>query len=192
MYKVLIESENYFFCLGVKYILERLTENEVTVSQTTRYKKTNAEEYDFYFFGIKPGDDKVCHTRVLDIPADKPIFFITKRKGIMKHVSKNKCIERGVMLHYEMSVSKIESLIAYNLKQPRKRISCSNCTKPSLTQQEMTVLRLYLFGLDVASASSALNLSQKAVYLHLRNIKIKLGVTGRKEFAFLLKDLTLI
>lgn len=190
MLKVLIESDNNFLSVGIRHILEHIFNRESMIIQTPQYKYRAGEDFDLYFFDIEPEEDRICHTRLLYIPIEKSIFFLTKRKRAILFSKDNKCIERGQVIRYEMSILDIEKEISKNKSVVnKKRICCSNCKKPFLTPQEIIILKMISKGLNPNECSSNLHLSETEIYAHINNIKKKLKINGKKSFYFTVVNL---
>lgn len=186
MHKVLIESEDSFLCLGLKYILERILKEKVSISQTSNYLNRDGEIFDFYFFTVTSADGSICHPHLLSIPVENQIFLIVKDRMYTDCFYDNKCLEGCNILDDGMSIQEVEKILENSIHVRRKKIQCRECSKPCLTTKEIIILGLYLSGSGVIGSSSILNLSEKTIYAHLLRIKRKLGVSGKKEFNFVM------
>lgn len=189
MRNVLMEYEDGFVCLGLKFVLERVFKEEVIIIQTKNFIQKEGGIFDCYFFSNDSGDESICHPQFLRIPENKPIFLIAKRELSINFFNGNKCLEGCDIISIEMSIKEIEEILSRNINLRRKKIHCHGCSRPSLTTKEATILDLYLSGCGIVECSSFLNIPEKSVYAYIDRIKRKLGVRGNKELHFLVNKL---
>lgn len=182
MLKVLIESDNSFLNIGIQNILKSAYGKDVRFIQTVQYKHQENEDYDLYFFCISSEENKVCHSRILDIPLNKGVFFIIKSKGDNLLFEKNKCLGRGRIITYGMRITEIEEAILDKENHIIKGICCYSCSLPFFTPQEIMILKLFISGLNTKEASLITNIPEKAVLDLLKIIRKKLGAKGKKDF----------
>lgn len=182
MLKVLMETDNNFLGIGMQHILKAVYGKEVRFIQTVHYKYQENEDYDLYFFSISPGEDKVCHSRILKIPINKGVYFIMKNKGDALFLNKNNCLCRGGVINYSTSIFEIKEIILNNENLTKKRICCNSCSIPYFTPQEIMILKMFLSGLSTKETSLMSNLTETAVLTFLKDIRKKLGTKGKKDF----------
>lgn len=189
MFNIIIQNENAWLRHGLSIVLREVLKPHVRDDMHVSYDLNieSAVQADVVVKTLSYGEAYLCHESFYQ-RSDSSLTIIYNENSLHKGFSfRLRCLENAVYIDRMTSVDSLKKLVSEHFKNINIKIpfsgfkDCQKCKKLSITGKQLEIAKRLHASYGVSTIAIDMDVNEKTVYSHKRNLMIKFGLKNTCE-----------